>query len=110
MSRKYVAHISLGVAAATAIGYYFYTASKAPEKVADKEPLNSAYVFIKPHANNLKTQELVKKTLAERGIKIVSEGEFTGEQIDAGMHIGKSAELPCSSSLSSSSHLHQHVL
>jgi len=51
------------------------------------EDKNIAYVFIKPHANNAKTQELVSKTLESKGIKIVQEGEFTGEQIDAGMHI-----------------------
>lgn len=51
------------------------------------EAKNCAYVFIKPHANNTKTQELVKETLIARGITIVTEGEFTGEQIDAGMLI-----------------------
>jgi hypothetical protein len=85
MSRKYVALGAAGLAAAAAIGAYYY--SKSAEEIVVSEPLNSAYVFIKPHANNAATQALVKKTLAEKGITIVSEGEFTGEQIDAGMHI-----------------------
>jgi hypothetical protein len=72
--------------------------------------VNCAFVFCKPQANNEKTQALVKKTFAERGITVISEGEFTGEEIDAGMHIGKSAELPCFPSFSSSSHLHLHSL
>jgi hypothetical protein len=54
---------------------------------ADAEETNVAYVFIKPHANNAQTQQLVTTTLLSKGIKIVQEGEFTGEQIDAGMHI-----------------------
>lgn len=48
---------------------------------------NTAYVFIKPHANNTKTQELVSKTLINKNLTILKEGEFTGEQIDAGMLI-----------------------
>jgi hypothetical protein len=32
---------------------------------------NSAFVFIKPHANTKATQELVAKTLAAKGIKII---------------------------------------
>lgn len=48
---------------------------------------NSAYVFIKPHANNAATQKVVADSLASRGITIVQEGEFTGEQIDRDMLI-----------------------
>lgn len=49
--------------------------------------LNSAFVFIKPHANNETTQKLVSTTLQVKGIKIVKEGEFKGEEIDKGMLI-----------------------
>jgi hypothetical protein len=48
---------------------------------------NSAFVFIKPHANTLAAQALVTAEFAARGINIVSEGELTGEQIDAGLLI-----------------------
>ena len=48
---------------------------------------NSAFVFIKPHANTPATQEMVKADFASRGIEIVAEGELTGEEIDAGMLI-----------------------
>lgn len=53
--------------------------------VCDAAPtINSAFVFIKPHANTPATQDLVKKTFYQKGIKIVEEGELTGEQIDKG--------------------------
>lgn len=48
---------------------------------------NTAFVFIKPHANNEQTQEVVSSTLKARGITIVKEGEFTGEEIDRDMLI-----------------------
>lgn len=47
-------------------------------------PKNSAFVFIKPHANNAKTQEFVANTLRAKGITILEEGDFTGPQIDEG--------------------------
>lgn len=48
---------------------------------------NSAFVFIKPHANTPKTQKLVASMLKEKGVTITSEGELTGEQIDHDMLI-----------------------
>jgi hypothetical protein len=48
---------------------------------------NHAFVFVKPHANTPATQALVSAMLAERGIHVLSEGEMTAEEIDAGMHI-----------------------
>jgi hypothetical protein len=47
-----------------------------------KKPVNSAFVFIKPHANTTRTQTLVHSTLAAKGIKIQSHGELTAERID----------------------------
>lgn len=44
--------------------------------------MNNAYVFIKPHANTEKTKELVAKTFADKGIKILEEGEIKAEVID----------------------------
>jgi len=48
---------------------------------------NSAFVFIKPHANNTATQTFVANTLVAKGLTIVTEGEFTGEDIDRDMLI-----------------------
>lgn len=62
------------------------TSSKKENKKMSNNK-NTAYVFIKPHANNTKTQELVSATLINKSITILKEGEFTGEQIDAGMLI-----------------------
>ncbi len=44
--------------------------------------LNSAFIFVKPHANTQPTRDLVKETLIEAGIKILSEVEIDGETID----------------------------
>ena len=49
--------------------------------------MNSAFVFIKPHANTSAVQELVTQTFQSKGISILSEGELTGPEIDAGMLI-----------------------
>ncbi len=43
---------------------------------------NSAFVFIKPHANTSKTQKLVTDTFKTKGIKVIEEGELTGVEID----------------------------
>jgi hypothetical protein len=51
------------------------------------EDKNSAFVFIKPHANTAQTQHLVKSMLKSKGLTVSSEGELTGEQIDKGMLI-----------------------
>ena len=45
-------------------------------------PMNSAFVFIKPHANKEPVQKLVKETLESKGIKILKEGDYTGPEID----------------------------
>jgi hypothetical protein len=87
IDRKYIAlGVLAGLTAVTA--FYLYTRPTSNKmSSADAEEKNVAYVFIKPHANSAKSQELVSNTLLSKGIKIVQEGEFTGEQIDAGMHI-----------------------
>ncbi len=48
---------------------------------------NSAFVFIKPHANNAATQQLVRDGLTARGITILREGDFTGPEINEKMLI-----------------------
>ena len=57
-------------------------ASLAPPSQAAAPATNSAFVFIKPHANTPAAQKLAVKTLTEKGIKIVSEGTLTAETID----------------------------
>jgi hypothetical protein len=44
--------------------------------------LNSAFVFIKPHANTHATQNMVKNKLNVAGIEILSEHDISGETID----------------------------
>ena len=43
---------------------------------------NSAFVFIKPHANTIETQKLVKSKLLNEGIHIVNELDIDGVTID----------------------------
>lgn len=43
---------------------------------------NSAFVFIKPHANYPEARKVVKETLESKGIKVTSEGEISGKEID----------------------------
>lgn len=50
-------------------------------------PCNAAFVFVKPHANKEAVQELVKKTLAAKGVEILAEGDYTGPEIDKGQFI-----------------------
>ena len=49
--------------------------------------MNSAFVFVKPHAVTEATKALVKEQLAARGINIVTEGSLTGPEIDERMLI-----------------------
>jgi hypothetical protein len=44
--------------------------------------LNSAFVFVKPHANTLATQQMVTQKFAGAGIEILSEHEIDGGTID----------------------------
>jgi len=45
-------------------------------------PKQSAFVFVKPHANHDAVKKLVTETFAAKGICIVSEGEIDGPTID----------------------------
>ena len=49
---------------------------------SNESPLNSAFVFIKPHANNEKIQSYVKSKLLEHGISIISEFDISGSDMD----------------------------
>jgi len=43
---------------------------------------NSAFVFIKPHANTEKGREVAKSFFESKGIKVLKEGLITGKEID----------------------------
>mmetsp|Transcript_61945 Transcript_61945/g.69349 ORF Transcript_61945/g.69349 Transcript_61945/m.69349 type:complete len:85 (-) Transcript_61945:789-1043(-) len=43
---------------------------------------NSAFVFIKPHANTEKVHNMVVKKLENAGISIISQLDIGGEEID----------------------------
>ncbi len=43
---------------------------------------NSAFVFVKPHANTEATQKMVREKLAGKGVEIISEGDIDGKTID----------------------------
>eukprot|EP00746_Dinoflagellata_sp_MGD_P164913 gnl/MRDRNA2_/MRDRNA2_93864_c0_seq1.p1 gnl/MRDRNA2_/MRDRNA2_93864_c0~~gnl/MRDRNA2_/MRDRNA2_93864_c0_seq1.p1 ORF type:complete len:414 (+),score=102.63 gnl/MRDRNA2_/MRDRNA2_93864_c0_seq1:97-1242(+) len=61
-------------------------ATKAPEAALGEDiPLacrNSAFVFVKPHANTDTVNAVVKEQLAAKGIQILKEGSISGEDID----------------------------
>ena len=74
---------ALGVIASGALAVTVGVVSCAPSG----DNTNSAFVFIKPHANTRAAQELVSKTLKEKGCTIVAEGEIKAEVIDKDMLI-----------------------
>lgn len=52
------------------------------DKTCDAPLMNSAFVFVKPHANTKAVQDLVRNTLKSKGVTILSEVEISGETID----------------------------
>jgi hypothetical protein len=58
----------------------FRKKKSAPPKCAALK--NSAFVFVKPHANTEATQNLVRNKLTQAGITILSECDVSGETID----------------------------
>ena len=71
---------SRGVLSCGGLSVALGVAFSAPES----KEVNSAFVFIKPHANTRAAQALVEKTLAANS---KAEGELTAAQIDKGMLI-----------------------
>ena len=82
VSRGFVSVALLSVAA-TAAGHM----SSGAAVCDGGSNTNSAFVFIKPHANTPAAQKMVSGELKRRGVKIIKEGELSGEQIDADMLI-----------------------
>jgi len=48
----------------------------------DMKHRNSAFVFVKPHANTEATQKMVREKLTEAGLTILSESDVAGSTID----------------------------
>lgn len=66
------------------------TLSHLPEASCDaRKLLNSAFVFLKPHANTHATQKLVSQKLRDAGIEILSESDIDGLTIDKNKLIDK---------------------
>lgn len=51
-------------------------------KLAASNPMNTAFVFVKPHAVTDKVKSLVKAGLQARGLTILAEGSLSGKTID----------------------------
>jgi hypothetical protein len=54
----------------------------AAESTTCESLKNSAFVFVKPHANTVATQKLVREKLTEAGCTILSETDISGNTID----------------------------
>jgi hypothetical protein len=52
------------------------------DKTCNAPLTNSAFVFVKPHANTASVQDLVRNTLQSKGVTILSEVSISGETID----------------------------
>lgn len=73
-------------AAASRFSFLFFlvsiSACHAESTFCDAKLQNSAFLFVKPHANTKATQDLVKKKLVDAGIEILSEHDISGVTID----------------------------
>jgi hypothetical protein len=84
--------LTISIVALTAAVALSYKMGKMPSCISSAsntcpvskkgEPLNSAFVFVKPHANTEATQKLVREKLTEAGIEILTESEVEGKVID----------------------------
>lgn len=61
--------------------------TESAEVTIPKSVINTAFVFIKPHAVTNAVVDLVQGTFKEKGFSIVSSGSITGEEIDKKMLI-----------------------
>ena len=70
-------------AAAAALGLWKANAAASSAAAGSCDELrNSAFVFVKPHANTAKVQDLVRDTLKAKGVSILSESDISGDVID----------------------------
>lgn len=69
-----------GVALAVLVKHILDKKKASEEKSGSLK--NSAFVFVKPHANTKKVQEFVQSKLIASGLKILSESDISGDVID----------------------------
>ena len=92
LNNKFASGLIAGFAIGYGVANYLNRpklASPSPAPAAPPAPVNaplknSAFVFIKPHANTKKVQDVVEKTFSAKKINILSNGELTAAAIDAG--------------------------
>ncbi|KAL7578315.1 hypothetical protein ACA910_012726 [Epithemia clementina (nom. ined.)] len=70
------------IVVAISAAFFAWLQKPGQEETKTADLLNSAFVFVKPHANTPATQELVRKKLTESGITIISEIDIDGATID----------------------------
>lgn len=72
-----------GAAGLGALGVYYFGGGAGGAPAAfGPPPKNAAFVFVKPHAVNGKTNAMVREGLEAKGIKVLSEGDLTSKEID----------------------------
>ena len=64
------------------LGSWLLANKPAPPVIDASEKMQSAFVFVKPHANTPAVKEVVLKKFAEKGIKVLVEGSIDGPTID----------------------------
>lgn len=67
-----------GVAGVGAVAGLYYYLNPAPKG----SPKNAAFVFVKPHAVTPAVNQMVRDGLTAKGLKILSEGDLSSEEID----------------------------
>ena len=64
------------------LGRWLLENKPPPTLVNADEKMQSAFVFVKPHANTPAVREMVLAKFAEQGIKVLTEGSIDGRTID----------------------------
>eukprot|EP01041_Mallomonas_annulata_P010508 gene10510-21916_t len=86
MEARFATGLITGFALGYGVAAYFRTQAECSSTTPAQSPVvkNSAFVFIKPHANTNHVQMLVRDTFKSKSIQILSEGELTAAEIDSG--------------------------
>jgi len=80
--------ILVGTTGALGLGYWWYNSKDLVKidnaKITKMSDLkNSAFVFVKPHANTEKAREVTKSFLESKNLTILKEGPISAEEIDS---------------------------
>jgi len=54
-----------------------------PEQVCEEQPLNTAFLIIKPHANTKEFRAFVQSRLVDSGIRVIGDGCIDASDVDA---------------------------